>query len=798
MGCTSSRNDDQPAVLLCRERCNFLDEAIQQRYALAEAHVAYIHSLKGVGLSLQRFFDQDLLPNSMDSPSLVLPPPKQKKVDEGSSGGHSNSGHLQFHSDSDDEEDGSSGSLHHSGNSSPSHPHIEYTHHDSPPSLYPGSPFMKINYMKNKATPSVSYEQRPASPETVRMGGGDSYFPYPYSNQNPSPYPYHNNNTYPNYTGGGAGASNGFFGSSPPLPSYGAATASASSSKPPPPPPSPPKSSAWDFFNPFDTYERHYPAYSPSRNSREVREEEGIPDLEDEDYQHEVVKEVYGHQKFVEASSSYSQAVDNEKGKVIDTDTLYQTRLPGGSVERDPVEYEVHMVEKNVVDNEDKKRRSNVGAFKGGLSEVVREIQAQFERASEAGNELANLLEVGKLSYQRKNALPKAGSKRLHMITPSLSVVASQPSTSTSSESSSSTANDSSNLEVEDAGRRSKNLSSTLRELYLWEKKLYEEVKAEEKMRVIHEKKSRKLKRLDERGAEADKVASTRTLIRSLSTKIRIAIQSIDRISVKINKLRDEDLWPQINELIQGLARMWKAMLECHQSQCLAVREAKSLDAIAIRSHKMLSDSHLKATVQLEHELNNWILSFSYWISAQKGYVRALNNWLLKCLLYEPEETPDGIAPFSPGRIGAPPVFIICNQWSQALDRISGKEVVHSMKVFSRSVLQIWERDKMLMRQSMMSNKDMERVVKNLEREDQKIQREIQSLDKKMAFVSGEDGGQAVYQTDTSSSSNASLHANLKHIFEAMERFTSDSMQAYEELLQRTEEDRLAPKSNQK
>lgn len=86
-------------------------------------------------------------------------------------------------------------------------------------------------------------------------------------------------------------------------------------------------------------------------------------------------------------------------------------------------------------------------------------------------------------------------------------------------------------------------------------------LQAEEKMRVIHEKKSRKLKRLDERGAEADKVASTRTLIRSLSTKIRIAIQSIDRISVKINNLRDEDLWPQINELIQGYASVSTALL---------------------------------------------------------------------------------------------------------------------------------------------------------------------------------------------------------------------------------------------
>ncbi|KAK8263869.1 hypothetical protein V6Z11_D12G069000 [Gossypium hirsutum] len=30
MGCSSSKLDDLPAVALCRERCSFLDEAIQQ------------------------------------------------------------------------------------------------------------------------------------------------------------------------------------------------------------------------------------------------------------------------------------------------------------------------------------------------------------------------------------------------------------------------------------------------------------------------------------------------------------------------------------------------------------------------------------------------------------------------------------------------------------------------------------------------------------------------------------------------------------------------------------------------
>ncbi|TYI49940.1 hypothetical protein E1A91_D12G068400v1 [Gossypium mustelinum] len=36
MGCSSSKLDDLPAVALCRERCSFLDEAIQQVKALNE------------------------------------------------------------------------------------------------------------------------------------------------------------------------------------------------------------------------------------------------------------------------------------------------------------------------------------------------------------------------------------------------------------------------------------------------------------------------------------------------------------------------------------------------------------------------------------------------------------------------------------------------------------------------------------------------------------------------------------------------------------------------------------------
>lgn len=75
---------------------------------------------------------------------------------------------------------------------------------------------------------------------------------------------------------------------------------------------------------------------------------------------------------------------------------------------------------------------------------------------------------------------------------------------------------------------------------------------AEEKMRVLHDRKRRKLMQLDAKGADADKVIATRALVRSLGTKMKVSIQVADRISNTLNKIRDEELWPHINQLLQG------------------------------------------------------------------------------------------------------------------------------------------------------------------------------------------------------------------------------------------------------
>ena len=67
-------------------------------------------------------------------------------------------------------------------------------------------------------------------------------------------------------------------------------------------------------------------------------------------------------------------------------------------------------------------------------------------------------------------------------------------------------------------------------------------------------KKYEELKFLYNRGADTHELEAVQIYTRKLSTKISVAIQGVKSISNKINKLRDEELWPQTHKLIQGYA----------------------------------------------------------------------------------------------------------------------------------------------------------------------------------------------------------------------------------------------------
>ena len=52
-------------------------------------------------------------------------------------------------------------------------------------------------------------------------------------------------------------------------------------------------------------------------------------------------------------------------------------------------------------------------------------------------------------------------------------------------------------------------------------------------------------------GAEAHKLEAIEVYVKKLSTKFNIAIHIVNATSKKINKMRDEELWFQTNELVR-------------------------------------------------------------------------------------------------------------------------------------------------------------------------------------------------------------------------------------------------------
>lgn len=92
--------------------------------------------------------------------------------------------------------------------------------------------------------------------------------------------------------------------------------------------------------------------------------------------------------------------------------------------------------------------------------------------------------------------------------------------------------------------------SQDCREKIMFDKHFPFFLQAEEKLRVLHQKKCRQLRHMNKKGADAHKVESVKTFIGVLATKMKISIQVVDKISITISKLTEEELWPQVNRFI--------------------------------------------------------------------------------------------------------------------------------------------------------------------------------------------------------------------------------------------------------
>ncbi|XP_020216777.1 nitrate regulatory gene2 protein [Cajanus cajan] len=408
-------------------------------------------------------------------------------------------------------------------------------------------------------------------------------------------------------------------------------------------------------------------------------------------------------------------------------------------------------------------------------------IEHRFVRASESGREVSRLLEANKIKVGYSEAKGKSSTTILltafmfpccgEKATPVLQepaqkiiswkrTVSSQSASIRSSLTTTSKkymdANES-NF-VEEPCMIDGSHSCTLERLYAWERKLYDEVKAGEFIRKQFDRKCDKLRHQFTKDQGSQVIDKTRSTARDLYSQIIVAIYYVDLISKRIEKMSDEELFPQFLELTQGLMRMWKTMLECHHAQYITISLAYHSRSL---TRTLEGNTRREIMAQLLEEFECFGLSFSNWINSQTSYIKSLNGWLQNCVL-QPRERSKSTKPFSPRRALAPPIFVLCRDWSSWVKALPSEELSHAIQYFVS---------------------DLHCMIKQHDRD---------LNEKQNSSISSTSGGiesktNVESDDDFASSHLCCIHTSLIKVIHQLTKFSEVSLKMYEDIRQKSE-----------
>lgn len=689
MGITSSKAERCEALRLCKERKKFIKKAIDSRYDFAAAHLAYIRSLRNIGMALRRFAEAEVLLDTSSATEIDKTPT-------------------------------------HSSHPSPSPPHLGdgggggggAAASDGSPHQPPVS---RLSYMRSGGTNAVTVSLNPSKIDiSTRVYVDD--------------------------------------------------VDSMSFSMPPPPPPPPPESaSSWDYFDPADDNESFrfvgHDGFHVNFNDMSVRKQFNVKDSnidggsatppdsakkhqngDDDDDLNSVAFNIESR------TVEFNHGSDSAAGALIcrtSESVLKEDSCLGEGEREDPSEFITHRA-------------------KDFLSSI-KEIESRFFRASESGKEVSRMIEVNKIRVgysETKGGSPASTLLCVNCCKGKTALVSHEPShvtkvitwkRSTSSHSSSSQNplaprskddNDDSGSDfIEEFCMIAGSHSSTLDRLYAWERKLYDEVKASESIRKEYDRKCDRLRHQFAKDLKTHVIDRTRSLVKDLHSRIIVALHTVDSISKRIEKMRDEELQPQLLELIQGLNRMWKAMLECHHAQYITISLAYHLKKPTNGTHQ--EEAKKQIMDGLQHEIECFGLSFADMVNSHTSYVESINSWLQNCIIQPPERV-KGRRPFSPRRAVAPPIFVICRDWSAGIQTLPAQQLSDAIKAFLSHLHQ---------------------------------QQSAEEVDQKLT-VSNDDGTKNDGVTEVNL---GSMHSSLTKVLDGLTKFSEASLKMYEDIKQKSD-----------
>lgn len=302
------------------------------------------------------------------------------------------------------------------------------------------------------------------------------------------------------------------------------------------------------------------------------------------------------------------------------------------------------------------------------LVEIIKELDDYFLKAAEAGGQVSLLLEVPTSGFSNQSKESKVYNYGWGL-SPSLWAWGSNSNTKANGFGKYSHEMSVGNFVAKDVGNGSH--CSAVERLYAWEKRLYQEVKNAETIKMEHEKKVSVLRRLEIKRADYVKTQKTKKEVEKLESQMMVASRAIESTSAEIIKLRETELYPQLLELVKALMCMWRNMYECHQVQKHIVQQLEYLNTIP--SKQPTSEIHRQATLQLELEVQQWHQSFCNLFKAHRDYIQSLTGWLRLSLFQF------SCSPLSQTAEDSK-IFSLCEEWHLAVDRIPDKVASEGIK----------------------------------------------------------------------------------------------------------------------
>ncbi|XP_059303301.1 protein ALTERED PHOSPHATE STARVATION RESPONSE 1 isoform X2 [Lycium ferocissimum] len=635
MGCTQSKIENEETVTRCKERKHFMKEAVSSRNAFAAAHSSYTMSLKNTGAALS-----DYAHGEVQFPSTVADTGAAVNAVNPAVAPPLSSAPLDM----------------------PPPPPLPFTN----PTNFPLSPLQRAATMPEIPIPKTE----PKRSDIIEEEEDEDEDMDTESTHNLK----HRSSKS---SGGGGGGGIGGRGSAShrqgieddelPMPTPPSLPRPQQNNRtPPPPPPSDSKgmaSMSWDFF---------FPSMENVPGSTLAEEDESR--IQRDELERRMMQERTNRNENDVRADETERVRKNEMPEVAG---VVETVAEPPSQPPPPPQAATKVGKgvKNVVPGESKKK----GGGQFNLLQIFSELDDCFLKASESAHGISKMLEANRLHYHSNFADNRGhidhSARVMRVITWNRSFRGLQ------------NADDG----VDDFDSEEHETHATvLDKMLAWEKKLYDEVKAGEQMKLEYQRKVASLNKLKKRGTNTESLERVKATVSHLHTRYIVDMQSMDSTVSEINRLRDEQLYPKLVALVEGMAIMWESMRGYHVSQSKIVQALTYLDVS--QSPKETTEHHHERTWQLYVVVQEWHSQFDKLVIYQKQYIKALNNWLKLNLIPIDTNLKEKVS--SPQRPQNPPILALIHAWHDYLEKLPDELARTAIYNFSAVIHTIFEYQK--------------------------------------------------------------------------------------------------------